>query len=228
MAMAPLAFSQTTGNHGETAFLDVPLSSAPSSSKPGSTGAQARAWFHALSPGQDARDRLAEALTEGADPWSTMAVTRGWRVTGSTSLVEAVMNAESLLGAEETMARMALLARYAQPSRDEERDQQLGRVLLAAIGRRWPSASLDAWLELADSTQEFTRMAFPLLKDRILNAGQDAVDTLKWTHLHVRPLSTWEPSDIQALEHTDNADLRDAYWSLRRQALAKPHRVGRA
>ncbi len=228
MAMAPLAFSQTTGNHGETAFLDVPLSSAPSSSKPGATGAQARAWFHALSPGQDARDRLAEALTEGADPWSTMAVTRGWRVTGSTSLVEAVMNAESLLGAEETMARMALLARYAQPSRDEERDQQLGRVLLAAIGRRWPSASLDAWLELADSTQEFTRMAFPLLKDRILNAGQDAVDTLKWTHLHVRPLSTWEPSDIQALEHTDNADLRDAYWSLCRQALAKPHRVGRA
>lgn len=174
----------------------------------------------------DARDRLAEALAEGADPWSSIAVTRGWRVTGSTTLIEAVMNAESNLGTEETQARMGLLARYIKHSENPERDQVITRVLLQGVGRRWPMAALDNWLQLAGSTQEFTRAAFPQLKERILNAGMDAVETLKWTHHFVRPLPLWEPADIQALERTDNAEVRDAYWALQRQGLQRTKRVG--
>lgn len=193
-------------------------------SKPSSSEAQVKAWFYALTAGRDSRDRLAEALTEGADPWSTMAVTRGWRVTGSTTLIEAVMNAEPTLGREETIARMGLLSRYASPSEGEDRDPTLHRILIQGVQRRWPLPALDEWLDKTYATQRFSQEAFPLLKERVLTGGNDSVEVLRWTHRHIHPLAFWEPQDIQALESTDNTDLRDAYWALRRQATLRVSR----
>lgn len=186
---------------------------------------QARAWLHALTPGADARDRLAEALAEGASPWSTAAVTQGWRAVGATTMLEAVVNAESLLGQDDTLARLALMARHAMAGRPPHADAIVRRVLMAAVERRWPMAAVDAWCDVAPSTARFAREAFPLLAARVLAGENGAPDLLRWMHRRVRAIQAWPTAHLQALEATDHGPLREAYWALHRQAARRPGRA---
>lgn len=191
---------------------------------PGATQAQARAWFHALLPGPESRDRLAEAFAEGADPRGTMAVTQGWLVTGSTSLMEAVANASPVLGVSETLARLALMVRYTRPSETREEDKPVMRVLIKGVMEKWPVQALAPWQQLLDKPVVFSRLAFPVLHARVMAAEAESPDVLRWIHSALRPLQAWSVQDIHSVESLDDPLVRDAYWALRRTPSSRPGR----
>ena len=153
-----------------------------------------------------------------------MAVTQGWLVTGSTSLIEAVSNGESQLGAFEVLTRLGMMVRHTRPSESRADDKPLLRVLLKGVDQKWPVQALAPWQILLERPAVFTRLAFPTLHTRILAGEKDASEVLRWVHSSLRPLSTWAPADIQAVESLDDPLVRDSYWALRRTPSARPGR----
>lgn len=204
-------------------LLDSALDSLPSTGKP--VASQMSAWIFALSSEAGARDRLAESLLQGVDPWVKTAVIRGWETATSMTLHEAVIAARDTLGKTETVSRLSLLARHSRPAQSPYEQRVLARLVRIGTSDYFPASLMERWSDLTPRPQAW-RGLLPLVVQRALNDSAWGIDALNWAHKTIAPMVTW-PEPLQSLlERAEDPVLRDQYWALTREPEAKPRAGG--
>lgn len=209
-------------NHRRIRSTDFPL---PSSALP----SQAQAWIHALTPGPQARLRLAECLADGVDPWQRTAVVDRWSTT-SVSLPEAVLMGAGALGMEEARKRLALIGRYTSVAENAQQQSVALTLLESAMTARVPLPDLTLWRNRAGALTDEQSQALARrgLEIALEQGGEDGAELMGWIHRRVLAWTQWPAAMVVTMETSEDAPIRDSYWALVRQAptTSKPIRPG--
>ena len=188
----------------------------------------AQAWIHALTPGPDARLRLAQCLADGVDPWQRVALVVRWN-TLSLSLPEAVLMGKDSLGMEELRKRLLLIGRYTAVAETAEQKNIAMGLMEAAMEAGVPMSDLTLWRNRAGelTSEQSHKLVQRGLGQALARGGEWGADILGWLHRRVLKWTQWPASKIIALESSEDPHLRDSYWALVRQ-VASPIKPGKA
>jgi len=180
-----------------------------------------RAWIFALSNEAEARTRLTEALAEGADPWVKTAVIRQWQSGSSLTLHEAVLAGKETLSAEETVARLSLLALYSRAEQNAQEHRVLTRLVRIGLTETFPMPLLERWAGLSRNPAQWAGL-LPLVVERSVANAEWGKNALPWAHRTIAPVQSWSPILLQTLERTESPEVRDTYWALQRAPEIRP------